>query len=149
MTGPLDPVIKEIALGVNVERAFSHFTACMAEWWPLATHSLSGEDAKSVVIEAREGGRIYEVDTSGRQRDWGRVIACEENARLVFSWVLEKPDLATEVEVRFAPKGDSACEVTLIHRGWDQRPDGATWRANYDEGWDGVLGSYAASIKAN
>ncbi|MHA7820140.1 MAG: SRPBCC domain-containing protein [Erythrobacter sp.] len=149
MTGSLEPVVKTIALEVNVQRAFGHFTRRMADWWPLASHSLSGEDAKSVVFEARGGGRIYEVDGEGRERDWGHVLECEENARLVFSWVLEKPDLATEVEVRFTPKGDTACEVTLIHRGWDRRPDGAIWRANYNEGWDGVLDRYAASIPAS
>ena len=148
MTGSLEDIVKRIELKVPVDRAFAHFTKGMGEWWPLASHSLSGEAARTVVFEAHEGGRIFEIDGDGKEREWGCVLVCEVNARLVFSWVLEKPDLATEVEVRFAPLGESSTQVTLIHRGWDKRPDGATWRENYLQGWEPVLAQFAARVHA-
>ncbi len=146
MTGSLDPIVKRLELGVSASRAFKHFTQDMGQWWPLGSHSLSGEETRTVIFEATNGGRIYEVDRAGREREWGVVLECEENALLVFSWVLERPDLATQVEVRFEPSGDDACIMTLTHRGWDQRPNGEEWRANYNSGWDGVLGCYFESL---
>ena len=138
----LEPIIKCIELEVSPMQAFDHFTRKIHRWWPLATHSLGQENAKGVVLEAVVGGRIYEVDAWGAQREWGRVKQCESGALLLFSWVLERSDHATEVEVRFEPAGEGHCLLTLIHRGWDTRPDGAGARANYDTGWDHVLSCY-------
>ena len=146
MTTSLEPIEKTIELTASPAAAFAHFTRGIAKWWPLASHSLGGEQAQSVVLEAREGGRIYELDDAGNEREWGRVQVCEPDQRLVFSWVLERPDLATEVEVRFDSIGEKGCLMTLIHRGWDKRPDGAEWRGNYNSGWDGVLQQYVDSL---
>ena len=145
MTGSLAPIEKCIDVAVSPERAFAHFTQEIHRWWPLATHSLGQEKTKTVVFEAIAGGRIYEIDTDGEQREWGRVMQCEPGTLLVFSWVLERPDHATEVEVRFEPVGEGHCRLTLIHRGWDRRPDGAETRASYHSGWDVVLAGYRVS----
>ena len=133
------PIEKTRKLNVSAEKAFRHFTENIHLWWPLKSHSLSGELAEKVVFEGKAGGRVYETDRDGRERDWGLVSTYEPFSRLVFSWVLEQPDRATEVEVLFVPAGEKACTLTLIHRGWDKRPDGAEWRANYNNGWEGVL----------
>ncbi|PQA89133.1 SRPBCC family protein [Hyphococcus luteus] len=146
VTDTIEPVVKTITLNASVEKAFRHFTDNIHAWWPLATHSLSAENAQSVVFEARPGGRIYEIDKDGKERDWGVVKACDAPSRLVFSWVLENPAGATEVEVRFADEGAGKSSLTLIHRGWENREDGAKWRKDYDGGWDGVLGKYAAAL---
>lgn len=145
MTGILDPVVKKREIGVSADRAFEHFTRGIAQWWPLATHSLGGEKARTVVLEARQGGRIYEIDGHGNERDWGQVSECIPGERIVFSWVLERPDLATEVEVRFEALGPDRSRIELIHRGWDTRPDGAQWRANYDQGWEGIVELFVGS----
>jgi uncharacterized protein YndB with AHSA1/START domain len=145
----IEPVVKTLSLDASAARAFEHFTRNIHLWWPLATHSISLAAAKTVVFEAKEGGRIYEIDGEDRQREWGRVLACEAPRRLVFSWVLEAPEKATEVEVSFEMAGADKCTLTLIHRGWDNRPDGAEWRGKYDQGWDGVLTGYARSLSWN
>ena len=143
----IEPVVKTLSLNVSAEKAFHHFTAKVHVWWPLAGHSLSKADAQSVVFEAREGGRIYEIEKSGNERDWGRVVTCEAPNRIVFSWVLEAPDNATEVEVQFTDEGEGKSSLTLIHRGWEFRKDGgAEWRGNYDKGWDGVLALYQNAL---
>ena len=94
--GPVLPVEKTLALKAAPQRAFAHFTDNIAAWWPLSSHSLSQGFARSVVFEAKVGGRIYEIDAAGREREWGRVQDCEPPHRLVFSWVLENPGDATE-----------------------------------------------------
>ena len=141
-----DPVVKTLELKAPAAKAFKHFTDFVHVWWPLATHSLSLEKAKSVVFEAYDGGRIYEIDADGRDREWGRVLVCDAPHRLVFSWVLEAPVDATEVEVTFEETGPSTCRMQLVHRGFERRRDGALWRGRYDQGWIGVLSRYAKSI---
>jgi len=141
-----EPIIKTLALNAPVEKAFEHFTKNIHLWWPMATHSLSLEDAATVVFEAAPGGRVYEIERSGKKREWGRVSQCEPPHRLVFSWVLEAPDKAIEVEVQFADQGDGKSLLTLTHRGWDKRPDGEEWRGKYDQGWDGVLSNYEKGL---
>lgn len=141
-----DPIVKILSLNASAEKAFDHFTKNIHLWWPKATHSLSQEDAESVVFEAKEGGRVYEVERSGKERDWGMVSVCEPPFRLVFSWVLEAPDKATEVEVRFKDEAAGKSSLTLTHRGWDAREDGAEWRGKYNMGWEGVLADFANSL---
>lgn len=142
----IEPVVKALELRAPIDKAFHHFTANIHLWWPLAHHSLSLENAKSVVFEGKAGGRIYEIDNIGKEREWGRVLEWDAPHRVVFSWVLEAPEKKTEVEVQFAERGDGASTLTLIHSGWDARPDGAEWRGKYNVGWDGVLGGYTESF---
>ncbi len=142
----IEPIVKTLTLKASCEKAFRHFTDNIHLWWPLASHSLSQVDAETVKFEAKKGGRIYEIDKSGVEREWGRVARCEPPHILVFSWVLEKPADATEVEVRFEADGEDACAMTLTHRGWDERSDGVKWRENYDSGWNGVLREFETSL---
>ncbi len=141
-----EPIVKTLNLNASVEKAFNHFTKNIHLWWPLASHSLSLGDAASIVFEAAPGGRVYEIEKSGKKREWGRVSECEPPHRLVFSWVLEAPERATEVEVTFVDEGGGKSSLTLIHRGWGARPDGEEWRGKYNQGWDGVLSSYEDAL---
>jgi len=146
--GKIAPIEKTLSLKASPARAFAQFTDNIAAWWPLATHSLSQGAARSVVFEATAGGRIYEIDAAGRERDWGRVKACDAPHRLVFSWVLEKPAEATEVEVSFADDGKGGTNFTLTHRGWLETKSGAEGRDLYLGGWAGVLDAYRARLAA-
>ena len=141
-----DPIVKKLSLKAPVEKAFEHFTENIHVWWPLASHSLSLENAETIVFEAAPGGRIYEVEKSGAKREWGKVLLCEPPHRLVFSWVLEAPEKATEVEVQFADEGADKSSLILIHRGWDQRADGGEWRGKYNQGWEGVLSAFVDAL---
>lgn len=145
-TALTEPIVKKLALNAPVEKAFEYFTKNIHLWWPMATHSLSLEDAETIVFEAAPGGRVYEIEKSGKKREWGKVSQCEPPHCLVFSWILEAPDKATEVEVQFEDQGDGKSMLTLIHRGWDKRPDGEEWRGKYDQGWDGVLSEFESML---
>ncbi|MCB2114308.1 MAG: SRPBCC domain-containing protein [Parvularculaceae bacterium] len=145
--GEIAPVEKTLFLKADPARAFAHFTQNISIWWPLATHSLSRAHAESVVFEARAGGRIYEIDVTGREREWGRVKVCDAPHRLVFSWVLEKRAEASEVEVTFDSGADGGAVLKLVHRGWLETKSGAARRDEYDSGWAPVLGAYRASLE--
>lgn len=142
----IEPVVKTLSLNVSAARAFEHFTRNIHVWWPLATHSISLAAAKTAVFEAKKGGRLYEIDEGGREREWGRVLVCDAPHRVVFSWVLEAPEKRTEVEVAFEEDRPGKCRMTLTHRGWENRPDGAEWRGKYDYGWDGVLERFVETM---
>lgn len=140
----IPPVRKERTVQVPPETAFSVFTERIGEWWPLASHSLGGDEAVSAVIEPRLGGRVYERLADGTEHDWGTVLVWDPPSRLVLSWhVGRDPAQSTEVEVRFDPAGEGACRVVLEHRNWERLgEEAATTRDGYDGGWETVLGRY-------
>lgn len=142
--GVLDPVRKTIRVGWDIHAAFSRFTAGMSEWWPLATHSVGGEEAVGVVLEEKVGGRVYETQSDGSTSDWGRVTVWEPPERLSFTWHPgRKADGAQLVEVTFiAEKGGTRLE--LVHSGWERLgARGASVREKYEEGWEMVLARFA------
>ena len=135
---------KAVRVGLPAEAAFELFTAKASEWWPLATHSVFGDDAQTVVFEAREGGRFFERSSSGEEADWGRVLAIEAPYRFVVQWLVD-PRCAGELELRFEPDGDGT-RVELEHRGWEQYGDGAEEAmAGYEGGWAVVLERYVGA----
>ena len=140
------PVTKSIVVKRSPEEAFRVYTEGIASWWPLETHSPSGK-SETVVVEPREGGRLYERTTDGDEIEWGQVLVWDPPHRLVHSWHLGR-DVATDVELRFTPQGDDTL-VELIHSGWERHGDyAADLRASYDSGWDFVFGErYGSAVR--
>ena len=52
MTPIYSPVRKVVTVKASPERAFRRFTAEIARWWPLPSHSVGQTNAESVVMEA-------------------------------------------------------------------------------------------------
>ncbi len=134
-------VRKTISVGVPRERAFELFTERIGEWWPFATHSLHGDKVETAVFEGREGGRVYERTSDGEEATWGIVLAYEPPDRFVLEWRVD-PSTATELAVSFTSDGNGT-RVDLVHSGWDAEDK----RADYDTGWDFVLGEYSAAAR--
>ncbi len=134
----LDAITKTVVVPAPVERAWAVFTERIGEWWPLATHSLGGERTETAFAAP---DRIYERWADGTERTWGRVLAWEPPARLVFTWEVGE-DSGNEVEVRFVPEGEGT-RVELEHRGWEAGTPEA--RRSYDGGWEHVLGRFEAA----
>ena len=148
MNGTLltDAIRKTLTVSCSVEEAFRVYTAGADTWWPIETHSIHGERVREVVFEEREGGEVYEVTHTGERAHWATVRAWEPPSRLVLAWEVTPGVLGTEIEVRFAPEGDGT-RVELEHRGWDVLAEGAAeMRADYETGWDFVLGQYVDRI---
>jgi uncharacterized protein YndB with AHSA1/START domain len=138
------PVVRSVVVGLPPAAAFALFTADANRWWPLATHSVFGDDAAACHLEAWVGGRFYEVHRDGvQQSEWGRVLEWDAPRRLRFSFYPGRaPSTAQAVEVVFQPKAGGT-RVTLTHSGWEKAGDrGEKLRAGYDTGWGVVLGLY-------
>jgi uncharacterized protein YndB with AHSA1/START domain len=137
----LQPVRKQISVECDLDNAFRTFTRDIATWWPVESHSITGEGA-TPVVEPRVGGRMYERGSDGKECDWATILVYEPPHRIVLEWKVNSAAPPTEVEVRFSQDGD-ATRVELEHRGWEQYPSGGTEeRGSYDTGWDQVLGLY-------
>ncbi|HEY7510564.1 MAG TPA: SRPBCC family protein [Vicinamibacteria bacterium] len=141
--------IEALRASVTVARppaeAFEVFTAGIARWWPLRSHSIGEARAAFCAIEPRVGGEVYEVRDDGQRFSWGRVLVWEPPHRLVMSWHPGRPlAVAQEVEVRFTPEGGGT-RVDLEHRGWEKLgEEAADARASYEGGWRTVLGTHFA-----
>ena len=140
----IEPVRKELVVGLPVEAAFRLFTDGIDRWWPLLTHSVGGEQAETCFFEGQAGGRIYEVMADGNQAEWGRVLTWEPFTRVVFSWYPGRTaETFQEVSVTFRAVRNGT-QLELLHSGWETLGDQALpTREGYVTGWDYVLGEYA------
>jgi uncharacterized protein YndB with AHSA1/START domain len=135
---------KSVTVAVPVDEAFRVFTEELETWWPLRTHAVDTENSDTVVMEGREGGRLFERGTGGEQHVWGIVQSWEPPQRVGYTWHPGRgEDTAQEVEVTFTPEGDGT-RVEVRHWGWEKLGDRLDETiASYNEGWDLVLGRYA------
>ena len=144
---PIEPVRKERRLTVSVEEAFQLFTSGMGRWWPLATHSIAGDQATDVRFDERVGGQVVELTSGGEEHPWAEVLAWEPPHLVLLSWhPTVEVVAASTVEVRFesVPGGTV---LRLEHRDWEAFGEGLgnELRAGYDPGWDVVLAPFEAS----
>lgn len=145
----LPPVVKHVEVSSTPERAFMLFTRAIGEWWPLPTHSVFGEDARSVRMGEGVGAGIVEISATGQESRWGTITIWQPGRELGFTW---HPgiDLAesTDVTVRFIPT-QRGTRVELEHRGWERRLDAAASRAGYEQGWVPVLDRFLVHAAAH
>ena len=144
-------VRSEIVVDAPAERAFAVFTEQFDRIKP-REHNLLAVEIAETVLEAREGGRIYDRGVDGSECAWARILAFEPPRRLVFSWdigptwqVETNPDLTSEVEVRFIAEADDRTRVELQHRNLDRHGPG--WEGVHggvEDGWPIYLDRYAA-----
>ncbi len=141
---PFPPLCKSVRVQAAPERAFHRFTAEMARWWPLKSHSVGQRDAETVVMEGREGGRILERIRGGRECVWGTITAWDPPRRVAFTWHPgDDPARAQDVEVRFTGE-TGGTRVDLEHRGFERLgADAKKAYRGYPIGWSYVLGLYA------
>ena len=133
---------KSVSIPLGLEQAFELFTDGVDTWWPAATHSIHKDAVAEVVLEQRVGGELYERSSSGEKAHWATVVAWEPPHRLVLEWKVNPLAPATEVTVRFAAEGEDT-RVDLEHGGWEgYGEEAADEAAEYDSGWDIVLGRY-------
>jgi uncharacterized protein YndB with AHSA1/START domain len=145
-------VRKSITVQASQEHAFKVWTERFHTWWP-AGHHIGEAEMERPVIEAREGGRVYEIGVDGSECDWGRVLVYEPPSRLVFSWQIggdwkfdPDPERASEYEVRFIAEGPTSTRVEFEHRHLERHGEAAQklFEAfDSDGGWMGALRSFA------
>lgn len=136
--GHVPPIRREILVDADPATAFAVFTERISQWWPLEDLSVYGPGGTVGFAD----GQIVERSASGDAAVWGTVYLWEPGAALAFSWHPGgPPDQATHVEVTFT-QADAQTLVTLTHTGWERFADPAETRAEYEQGWPVVLGTY-------
>jgi uncharacterized protein YndB with AHSA1/START domain len=159
MTTPTDDttVRTQIIVNVAIDKAFDAFTTKFDQIKP-REHNMLQVDIAESVLESRSGGRVYDRGVDGSECQWGRVLAYEPPARIVFTWDISphwqiETDLnrASEVEVRFSEETPGRTRVTLEHRHLDRHGDG--WQGLRegvagDQGWPLYLTRYAEQAGA-
>jgi uncharacterized protein YciI len=132
------PIRREILVDADPATAFAVFTERISQWWPLEDLSVYGPGGTVGFAD----GQIVEQSAGGDAAVWGTVYLWEPAAALAFSWHPGgPPDQATHVEVTFT-QADAQTLVTLTHTGWERFADPAETRAEYEQGWPVVLGTY-------
>jgi uncharacterized protein YndB with AHSA1/START domain len=135
---------KSVTVTAPVERAFRVFTEEIHTWWPLRTHAVDTERSDMVILEGREGGRLFERTPAGDEHIWGSVSMWDPPNRVGYSWHPGRgEETAQEVEVTFTPVGKGT-RVDVRHWGWEKLGDRLEETiASYNEGWDLVISKYA------
>ena len=112
------PIRQSVHVDCPIEDAFRLFTEGFAEWWPLASCSVSGDEAERCDIEPWVGGKVLERTRSGEEYEWGTVTVWDPPERVEFrSHRDARFDDDQTVTVDFRVEADGT-RVTLTHRGW-------------------------------
>lgn len=137
------PVERRVNVALSPEQAFDLFTRDLASWWPLGSHSCSGDASASVVFGGGAGSAVVEIAGDGTRHVWGSLLAWDPPHGFEMSWHPgQSVEQATRVRVRFAPSAVGS-ELHLVHDGWDARgAEAATVRESYDNGWPRVLARF-------
>ncbi|MGH8250620.1 MAG: SRPBCC domain-containing protein [Steroidobacteraceae bacterium] len=136
-----EPIVLSVDLPTTPAGAYAAFTGRFAEWWPIATHSLSRRQATRCRFDATVGGTVGELAPDGTKHVWGQVEAIEPGRRIRFSWHPgREPESAQWIDVVFAPAAGGS-RVTLTHGGWEALGEvGPLLRQEYVAGWRRVFG---------
>jgi uncharacterized protein YndB with AHSA1/START domain len=143
-----------ITVAAPREHAFEVFTRGIDTWW-FRDHHIGKEPLKEVVMEPREGGRVFERGIHGAECEWGRVLVWEPPSRLVVSWAIggdwqfdPDPAHASEYEARFIEETPARTRVEFEHRHFERHGEaGRSIRDSVDKGWPKLLAAYAESAK--
>jgi uncharacterized protein YndB with AHSA1/START domain len=146
----------DIVVDAPIDHAFRIFSERFDQIKP-REHNMLQVDIAESVLEPRSGGRLYDRGIDGSECQWGRVLAYEPPARIVFTWDISPHwqietdlDRASEVEVRFTEETPERTRVTLEHRHLDRHGDG--WQGLRDgvagdQGWPLYLTRYAEQAR--
>jgi uncharacterized protein YndB with AHSA1/START domain len=146
----MSPLVFTVTVDQPIDDAFRLFTDKIGTWWPKATHSIGEDRVVDVVLEPWVDGRLYERQDDGTECSWGEVLAWDAPHRFVVTWHPSlQPVAMTEVEVTFTAIDGDSTTVQLTHRHWQRLGDvAAVTRANYSQGWVGVLSGYTGKARS-
>jgi len=134
-------VERTVEVAADEATAFTLFTDRIADWWPMATHSVHGEGG---TVGFEEG---LLVERHGeRSARWGEVRHWDPPHGFAVTWHPgREADEATEVAVSFTEEEPGRTRVRLVHSGWERRDAAA--RESYATGWAAVLARYVDAAR--
>ena len=145
------PVRKSVIVDAAPPQAFAVFTSGINRWWP-KSHGIGATPIRESVIEPFVGGRWYTRHEDGNDVVIGHVRAWQPAERLVVSWEISsewkpdpRPELTSEVEVRFTAEAVGRTRVDLEHRNFERMgaAAGEKMRNGVQGGWPHLLDLYA------
>jgi len=137
----LEPVIYTIEVPCDKAQAFAVFLEEMPNWWPLEKRSMSlkfcGKPAKSLHVDAKEGGKIFEITSDDEEHLWGTVNVYTPNDYIAMDFHMGlPPENASLVEVKFRELESELTEVELSQSNWEAFGDMAEMmRSGYGSSW--------------
>jgi Activator of Hsp90 ATPase homolog 1-like protein len=148
------PVRQSTLVRSDVQHTFDTFVNTIGSWWPSGQFSAGRDRVRDVVMEQRQGGRVYETWDDGTEVEWGELLVWEPPTRFVMTWT--GTPVPTEVEFTFAALGPALTRVAVEHRGWESMTDeqlatdcalpGGYRSGAYAEGWTTILKSLADAV---
>ena len=140
----LDSIEKIIDVPCDAKHAFNVFVDKVDSWWPKDKNSVSamqGQVAKKIVIEPRQGGRVYEIDHEDKEQLWGSVSVFQPGQQLTLEWHIGlTAEKASMVNVQFDEIDGKHTTVKLTHSRWEAFAEKAEdMRNGYNQGWVGVF----------
>ena len=152
----VEPVVREVVVDCDPQRAFDLFTADMTSWWP-AEHHIGSAPIEEVVIEPHPGGRWFTRHQDGTETNTGFVVLYDRPSRFSVTWQIGAdwsyhPDLVTTIDVRFTEETPGRTRVALEHRDLDAFGEHAEQMKNVFEApdaWTRTLSNYVAVVGAS
>jgi hypothetical protein len=147
----LEPIVTTIEVPCSQERAFSVFVNDMPAWWPLDKRSMSlkdgGSPAKSLRVEARQGGQIVETGHDDTEYLWGTITSYDPHDFISMRFHMGMPpETAGLVEVRFVALSEKRTRVELTQSDWEAFGDMAEMmRGGYGSSWGLILEPYGGA----
>ena len=138
----MEPLVKTIEVPCDQKMAFTVFMD-MGSWWPtnrFATSVMRGEAVQELRVDAREGGRIVEIGSDGREQLWGMIKTYQPHSYVNMDFHIphpseEKPGFST-LEVRFTPLHGNRTRVELTQSNWEALGDVAKMvQGGYRQAW--------------
>ena len=122
----LDAIVRTIEVPCSQKVAFEVFLNKMDSWWPLdrfTTSAMRGEPAKSIRVEAKQGGEIVEIAFDDAETLWGTIKSYDPHGFLSMEFHVPQPDQKVDsrslVEVQFTALGDEQTRVKLTQSNWE------------------------------
>jgi len=135
------PIRHQLVVDCTPVEAFDAWVDGIGQWWhPDYTPDPAGFVGAG--IEPRVGGRVYLVDATLGEVEWGRVLAVARGALVVHTSTLgQTPEHPSRITVQFVPLDEGGTRVELEHGGWDE--GNAAFRDKFTD-WPLILERYAA-----
>lgn len=145
-------IVRIVHVPVNPLKAFEVFAGSIGKWWP-RSHHVGAQPFKTVVIEPKVGGRIFEVSEDGTESEWGHVKQYEPGHLLVLAWQLDAnwefdANFSVDVRVTFTAAEDGT-DVRLEHCNLEKygaETDMVRQSIGSAGGWTGILAQYCDCI---
>ena len=151
----LDPIVKTIEVPCSQKKAFEVFVNEMESWWPLGKFTVSamgGKPAKSIRVEAKQGGRIVEISPDDTEHLWGTIKSYDPYDFVSMDFHIPQPGEKVEsrslVEVRFTALGNERTRVELTQSNWEAFGEKAAMLRDrgYGQAWVAIFeGAFKAA----